>query len=425
MSFSLGIDLGTSACRAALLDSQNKLISLSSIPLANSIDDGLKCEQLPDDWWQACQDALHQVLEGIDPQQVACIAVDGTSSTLLLCDAAGEVKGSALMYRDQRSQQQAKDIAGFAPPSAAVHSASSSLAKLLWLHDHGQLKAGLKALHQADWITGKLRGKYDRSDENNALKLGYDPVTQCWPSWLSKSAIPLECLPSVVPAGMVIDTVGSDIAAQFGFSEQCQVVSGTTDSTAAFIASGAHQLGDALTVLGSTLVIKILSDKPIFAPEVGVYSHRLGANWLVGGASNTGGAVLKQFFSDEELGQLSQQIDPAQAVKYEYMPLPSIGERFPVNNPDLQPKLTPRPENDVDFLHALLEAMSNIELQGYETLYKLGAPMPTSIRTIGGGAKNQQWETLRQKKLNAPFLTATHQEAAVGTAILANNAATK
>jgi len=425
MSFSIGIDLGTSACRAALLDSQNKLISLSSTPLTNSIDDDLRCEQLPDDWWQACQDALHQVLENIDPQQVTRIAVDGTSSTLLLCDETGKVKSSALMYRDQRAQQQARQIAGFAPPSAAVHSASSSLAKLLWLHDHGQLKTGLKVLHQADWISGKLRGKYGSSDENNALKLGYDPITQCWPSWLSQSAIPLECLPCVVPAGTIIGAVASDIAAQFGFSEQCQVVSGTTDSTAAFIASGAHQLGDALTALGSTLVIKILSDKPIFAPEVGVYSHRLGDNWLVGGASNTGGAVLKQFFNDEELAQLSRQIDPDQVVKHDYMPLPSVGERFPVNNPALKPKMTPRPEDDVDFLHALFAAISKIELQGYETLYKLGAPMPTSIRTTGGGAKNQQWEVLRQQKLNVPFLTATHQEAAVGTAMLASNAATK
>jgi hypothetical protein len=61
---------------------------------------------------------------------------------------------------------------------------------------------------------------------------------------------------------------------------------------------------------GSTLTIQLLSDAPIYAPEVGVYSHRLGDRWLVGGASNSGGAALLRFFAADEIEALSPALRP-------------------------------------------------------------------------------------------------------------------
>jgi len=419
MSLSIGIDLGTSACRVAVIDEYKKLVYLSRANLPDPIENGLCCEQSPNDWWQACQTALFEALNHIDKSLVTAIAVDGTSSTLLLSDINGQPQGPALMYRDQRAQQQAEQLQDYAPADTAVCSASSSLAKLLWLKDQGQLHDGLIALHQADWISGRLRGKFDSSDENNALKLGYDAINRCWPAWISHCDLPDGCLPKVVPAGEYLGDIRPDIAQQFGLPENCRIIAGTTDSTASFIASGAKHLGDAVTVLGSSLVIKILSDKPIFESAMGVYSHRLGNNWLVGGASNTGGAVLKRFFSIAQIEALSREIDPAKLLNLDYMPLLAKGERFPVNDKDLQPCFEPRPTKEADFLQAILESMAKIEQQGYRALAKLGAPHPVSIRSCGGGAKNQAWQQIRQQMLNSIFLTPEHQEAAVGAALLA------
>ena len=100
----------------------------------------------------------------------------------------------------------------------------------------------------------------------------------------------------------------SDIAAKYNFPKNCVVCAGTTDSIAAFIASGASSTGEAVTSLGSTLVLKLLSRTRVDNSQYGIYSHRFGDLWLTGGASNTGGAVLKQFFSNEELENLSQEI---------------------------------------------------------------------------------------------------------------------
>lgn len=90
--------------------------------------------------------------------------------------------------------------------------------------------------------------------------------------------------------------------------------------------------------MGSTLAIKLLSSTRIEDARFGVYSHRLDDKWLVGGASNTGGAVLRQIFTDEQLVKLSEQINPMEASLLDYYPLQTIGERFPVADPNMAPR---------------------------------------------------------------------------------------
>jgi D-ribulokinase len=199
----------------------------------------------------------------------------------------------------------------------------------------------------------------------------------------------------------------------------CIVKIGTTDSIAAFLASGASQPGEAVTSLGSTLVLKLLSRTKVTAAEFGIYSHKLGKLWLAGGASNTGGAVLRHFFSNQELEQLSGQIDANIASPLEYYPLIEPGDRFPINDPNLLPQLEPRPQEPAAFLHGLLESISRIEKAGYQKLQNLGADQLTCVYTAGGGAKNIVWQKIRQRHLKVLVRAAKHTEAAYGSALLA------
>ncbi|GKC60177.1 hypothetical protein Tco_1087775, partial [Tanacetum coccineum] len=120
-----------------------------------------------------------------------------------------------------------------------------------------------------------------------------------------------------------------------GFPKDCVLCTGTTNSIAAFLAARATQPEKAVTSLGSTPEIKLLSTTRIEDARFRVYSHRLDDKWLVGGASNTGGAVLRQLFSDEQLENLSKQIDPMEPSLLDYYPLPAEGERFPIGDPKL------------------------------------------------------------------------------------------
>ena len=418
MPLYLGIDFGTSGCRGCVIDAGRHILAESRMPLPPPQRSGAAVEQDPAIWWTALRAVLAELGTRVSLTDIRAVCVDGTSSSLLLCDAQGAPLGNALMYNDSRAREAAQQVAAVAPQDCAVHGASASLAKLLWLLQSPAARDARHALHQADWVLGRLRGRYGCSDENNALKLGYDPGARRWPQWLAALAVPARLLPEVVPAGTDSGCIDPAMATQFGLAPATRIISGTTDSTASFIATGAVR-GEAVTTLGSTLVLKVCAEMPVFAPEHGIYSHRLGDDWLAGGASNSGGAVLRQYFTDADIARLTQQLQPDRPTGLDYYPLPARGERFPINDPDLEPLLAPRPQEDARFFQGILEGIARIEVQGYRRLAELGAPWPTRVISTGGGAANSAWRTIRSQLLGMPVVAAAHQEAAYGTALLA------
>jgi sugar (pentulose or hexulose) kinase len=129
--------------------------------------------------------------------------------------------------------------------------------------------------------------------------------------------------------------------------------------------------------------------------------------------------VLRRFFSDQQLVELSRQIDPATVSGLALRPLPGRGERFPVDDPDLEPVLAPRPVSDVLFLQGLLEGLAEIERAGWYRLRQLGAPEVQRVISLGGGARNPQWRAIRQRLLGCPVLNRPGLGAALGMARLA------
>lgn len=416
----IGVDLGTSGCRAMAIDRWCNVVAEARTALPEPVRDAAGgVEQDPLLW----RDALIRVLRELTGRAAAftprALCLDGTSATLLLCNREGRPLGPALLYNDGRSLAEAEHIGRVAPHTSPARGAGSSLAKLLFLKHWLRPGPGTLALHQADWLLGYLTGRYGVSDWNNCLKLGLDPRTTRWPGWLAHLGIAPVELPRVVAPGTRLGQVSATAARTTGLPAHTQVLAGTTDSTAAVVATGVVRPGDAVTCLGSTLVLKIIGPDPISAPDYGIYSHRFGEHWLIGGASNSGGAVLRRYFDDEEIRSLSKTLNPDLPTGLDYYPLPAPGERFPVNDGTLQPRLSPRPADDGRFLQGLLEGIARIEAAGYHRLRMLGAPPPRAVLTTGGGAINTAWTEIRRRLLGVPVMVATQQEAAYGSALIA------
>lgn len=323
------------------------------------------------------------------------------------------------MYNDARASAEAARIERTAPAESGALGRSSALAKMLYLRDSEQAASARYALHQADWIAARLSGRLGVSDHNNALKLGYDVIADRWPDWFAALDVPPELLPEVLAPGTPIGPIAGDVATAFGLPSQTLIVAGTTDGVAAFLATGASNLGDAVTSLGSTLVVKQLADRPLFDPTSGVYSHRLGEHWLPGGASNSGGAALAQFFEPDAIQQLLPALRPEQPTGLDYYPLPETGERFPISDSEKRSITSPRPLDDATFLQGLLEGIAAIEALAYQRLEALGAPMLRSVKTVGGGATNAAWTAIRRDRLGVEVIQAETTEAAFGAARLA------
>lgn len=408
MNYYLGIDFGTSGARAIAISATAAVVQTVT---AKNFD------QTPAQW----QQILWQLLSELDlsiRQNLQAIAINGTSGTVVLCDAKGQPITETLLYNDQRGAEVLSKLAQFVPSEHLVYSATSSLAKLIWWDAQGLTKQAHYFLHQADWLGFLLHGQLGISDYHNVLKLGYDVEHLTYPDWLKHHAL-FHLLPQVKIPGEIITHITPEIAEKFNINPACRICAGTTDSIAAFIASGVSQVGDAVTSLGSTLVLKLLSEQPVNDLKAGVYSHRFGNLWLTGGASNTGGAVLKKYFTDDQLQQLSLKINPLMDTQLNYYPLLQPGDRFPINDPHLSPRLSPRPADDVQFLQGILEGIARIEAMGYQQLQTLGSSPLRQVITAGGGAKNPQWTAIRQRYLQCPVLPASQPEAAYGSAYLA------
>ncbi|GAV74147.1 FGGY_N domain-containing protein/FGGY_C domain-containing protein [Cephalotus follicularis] len=382
----LGMDFGTSGARYALIDKQG------TIHAQGKREYPLYMREETMDWVRSWKTTLFLLLKDVPAHLrslIKSISIDGTSATTLIIDSnTGEPLWKPLLYNE--SFPDALPIVKSIAPST----------------------------HTADWLLWLLHGKLGVSDYNNALKVGYDPELESYPPWLLSQPYS-RLLPSVRAPGTSIDYLKEEIRMQFGFPKDCVVCTGTTDSVAAFLAARATEPGKAVTSLGSTLAIKLLSTSRIEDARFGVYSHRLHDKWLVGGASNTGGAVLRQIFTDEELEELSKKIDPMEASPLDYYPLQAVGERFPEADPMMAPRLHPRPESDVEYLHGILESIARIEAKAYKLLKDLGATPVQEVFTAGGGSKNEKWMKIRERVLGLPVSRATQTEAAYGAALLA------
>jgi sugar (pentulose or hexulose) kinase len=418
----LGIDFGTSGVRGIGIDQTKQVVATVSLPYPDHLPSQAES-------WQSALFSLLQTLPVKVRSRLTRIAINGTSSTVVLCDRQGQPLANPLMYDFACDASFVQDLTPIAPAGHPVLAVTSSLCKALHWQRHRGLFPGDRLLHQADWLAAQLHGRYDVSDYHNCLKLGFDPALATYPDWFNHPTLAplLAHFPQVVPPGEIVGGVQGAIAQQYQIPPTCQVCAGTTDSIAAFIASGANQLGEGVTSLGSTLVLKLLSPLRIDRAEYGLYSHWYGHHWLVGGASNTGGAVLAQWFTPQELAELSQQIDPSQPSPLDYYPLLKPGERFPIQDPNLAPCLEPQPgggqgpvgDHRTAFLHGILESMARIEAQGYRLLTQFGAGELHRVYTAGGGAQNPAWTAIRARVLGVPVVTAHHSQAAYGAALLA------
>ncbi|MEM8742330.1 MAG: FGGY family carbohydrate kinase, partial [Pseudomonadota bacterium] len=228
--FALGIDIGTSGVRAALLDRAGACVGMAAAAMSDHASDfgagSSGWQRDPAVWRATLAAALAELGRSHDLGAVAAVAVDGTSGTVLALDADDAPVGQALMYNDAVADPAIPAaIAAHAPRESAAHGAASALARAIVLQDRPGVA---RILHQADWIAGLIAGAPVPGDESNALKTGYDPVARAWPGWLAQTPLRAELLPPIQPSGTQTGTASG----AFGLPIGATLVAGVTDGCA-------------------------------------------------------------------------------------------------------------------------------------------------------------------------------------------------
>ncbi len=421
----LGIDLGTQSVRVIAVSSTGTILGESSQRLTSQRH-GVRHEQNPEEWWHAVTAACRATVADLPAGLIRGVAVDGTSGTILLLDRSGKPLTPGLMYDDTRAVEEARRVSEV---GAEVWASSGyrmqpswALPKLLWvLREYPHLLPVARLAHQADFINQRLVGREVPTDESNALKTGYDLVGENWPhEILALLGVPEQIMPDVVRAGTPLGAVCREAARLTGIPAGTAVIAGMTDGCAAQIGAGALEVGSWNSVLGTTLVLKGVTQELMRDPTGVVYSHRFpDGGWLPGGASSTGAAALTKHFPGRDLDMLAMQAserEPASIVAY---PLVSHGERFPFTAPDAGGFLLGVPTDEIDLYAALLQGVAFVERLCFDYLDMLGVPTHGDLSLTGGGTRSRYWCQLRADVLGRPVRIPENAEAALGMAVLA------
>ena len=433
----IGIDVGTGGVRALAVTETGQIVGRSSVAFDSAIlvpQEG-RHEQPPEAWWQAVCRATSTLVGrlaayNVPPEALAGVSVDGTSGTIVPLDIRGEPLRPAMMYNDPRSTVEAEELnraAGdFCDRLGYRFKSSFALAKIAWLKNNEPAvfdKAALFA-HQADYIIGKLTGRFGVSDYSNALKTGYDLIDECWPDWIDRHLNVTDRFPQVVAPGTKISTVSAAASAKTGLRQGLPVVTGASDGTAACLASGAGHPGDYNTTLGTTLVFKCISRSICRHPDGLIYCHKLpGGLWLPGAASNTGCEWMGTMFGGSDVAAMDAAAAsrlPCAEVVY---PLARTGERFPFASESARPFFVSRtesgPRDPADRYAGCLQGVAFVERLAYDVIDGVTGTSGGQVFSTGGGSLSDVWMQCRADVTNREIHRPECPESALGTAVLA------
>ncbi|MGW3473359.1 FGGY-family carbohydrate kinase [Saccharopolyspora sp. NPDC000995] len=421
-----GVDVATANVRVQVHDPAGAMVASASRPLPQPVRSrGGRSEQDATTWWPAVRDCLAECTTALGSRstEIRSLAISATSGTVVAVDGGGEPLTAALMYDDRRAEAETRIAAEVGADrwrrTGITPSAGSGLARIGWLARH--LPDGTALVcHTPDLIAWKLVGHPIATDSSHALKSGYDAVAGEWATEVFEALdVPDRLLPEVVRPTTVLGAVDARGAAQSGLPVGCEVRAGMTDGCAGQLACGAVDVGQFVTILGTTLVLKGVAKELVHDPAGAVYSHlHPDGMWLPGGAANIGGSALSDVDTAElpDLDAAATDRGPASVVNY---PLRGEGERFPFLAEHATRFVLGAPEDRIDEYRSRLEGVAFCERLALERLAQLGAPAEGAVRTAGGGARSIAWCRIRASVLDAPVLRVRGAGTALGAALLA------
>jgi len=422
-----GIDIGTQGARVVVLGIDGQIAAQASrvFPLTEDSRE----TQDPELWWQSCRDCFLEI--STDSRNVnllksiTAIGITSTSGTVIPLDENHQPLHPAIMYSDQRSAAQGVFCTAAAERAGqkgfTTFNSSCGLSKMLWfLETYPEQVNKLNSwIHAADYIVGKLSGRWGFTDYTNAFKSGYDVSRLEWPDYLF-DALPLQrhWMPEVLPSGSVLGSIDALVAKELGLADTILITVGITDGCASQIASGAVEPGAWNTTIGTTMVIKGVTHQEVLDPEGRIYSHRHPAGyWMPGGASNTGADWVTNTFGDQldHLNREAEKLIPTGLIAY---PLRQQGERFPMIAPDARGFEPEGLSTELQFT-ANMEGVAYLERYAYELISYLSGEKIHAVYTAGGGSNSAVWLQIRCNVMNVPVIRMQEVSGAVGAAISA------
>jgi ribulokinase len=328
MRYVIGIDGGTESLRAHVFDMSGRDVGGAVGDYGTVFPAPGRAEQDPRDWWRALGEAVRGAVRGagIDARDIAALALDTTSATVVIADETGDPLRAAILWMDVRAEEEASAALRTRDPALQLNGAGEGpvsaewmIPKALWLKRHERTLYDHAAVicEYQDFMVRRLTGRNVASLTNASIRWHYRNRDGGWPDTLL-AALDLEDLRSkwpseIVAAGEVIGPLTASAADHLGLTTGTLVIQGGADAFIGMIGLGVANVGQLALVTGSSHLQLAVTDRPISAPGLWgsyadvVYPDR---HVLEGGQSASGSMIawLRRFIGpDVDLNQLNHE----------------------------------------------------------------------------------------------------------------------
>jgi xylulokinase len=472
----LGIDVGTGGTRALVIDAQGKVVASASAEHENfaSPRPGW-AEQDPRDWWRACGEAVRNALQssGVRAEEVACVGFSGQMHGAVLLDSSDEVVRSAIIWCDQRSEAQSRELEEMFGRDTLIRLTCNppltnfTLTKFLWVRET-EPQNWTRVAHvmlPKDYVRFRLTGEraIDMADASGTLLL--DVANRRWSSEvLAKTGVKESLLPALYESPQVCGKVSAAGAEATGLRVRTPVVAGAGDQAAGAVGMGIARVGAVSATIGTSGVVFASTDRPAMDPQgrLHTFCHAIPGRWHVMGVTQAAGLSLRWYRDnfgaaspalrdsrfqrdvrkDSELKEDSEvrdsevqkkaARDPYDVLAEEAATVPAgsegafwvpylMGERTPHLDPNARAALVglTASHTRAHVIRSIMEGVAFSLKDTFTIFDEIKIPV-TSIRLGGGGARSPLWRQIQADVYGREVeIVAAEEGAAYGAAILA------
>ncbi len=406
----LGIDIGTSEVKVALVDDAQRVVGQASAAVPISRPHPLWSEQNPDDWWTATQAALAN-LRGKHPKEYAAVQGIGLSGHMhgaTLLDAQDRVLRPAILWNDGRSHAQCAELERRAPDSRTITGNIAmpgfTAPKLIWVEEHEPdiFRKVARVLLPKDYVRLRLTGEAVSDMSDSAGTLWLDVAARAWSdTMLAATHLDRSHMPRLVEGSAASGQLRADVAAQLGLQVGVVVAGGAGDNAASAAGLGVTAPGTAFLSLGTSGVYFVANAaySPNPAGAVHAFCHAFPGTWhqmsvMLSAASCMG--WLKRLTHADSEAQLVSETEalPEGSATPLFLPYLS-GERTPHNDPYASGAFFGLTHEHTrgHLAYSVLEGVAFSFLDGQNALLEGGAQID-NVTLVGGGSRSAAWAQL-------------------------------
>lgn len=440
MEYTMGIDLGTSSVKVALLSQSGEMTEAVSKRYGIDIPILGWAEQDPEEWWIAARAAVQEAMHtcGVTGSQVKGIGFSGQMHGLVALGKNGRPVCPAIIWMDQRAGQESAEIQKIAEENGLLQKLMNRpipgalICSLLWLKRHrpAQFEKIRWVMPPKDYLRYRMCGEVFTDETDASAALAFSVADRRWcGELLEKLDMDPSLFPPIVKPYEICGKVTPYAAREMGLEPDTPLAAGGADSAMQLVGNGVIAPGTAACNIGTGAQMLGVTSSPVFDSHLRsqTFCHAVEKTWyLQCGTLNGGSALnwLKNQALDNHAGfdEFLQTAEDTPVGAEGLLFLPYLaGERSPYLDPNAKGIFfgLAMKHGQGHLIRAVMEGVAYNLRECMDILQSQGLSTNRLIAS-GGGAKGHLWRQILADMFDMPvYTTKTVEEACTGAAMMA------